>query len=95
MIHEALWRFAGLRDYVTVPRDDAHARQALTRGVSLVDIGVKTPIVLSLEPVVDELCRGLVVPLTRSIDNPDSSRVRAKPSVAGLFHLVKKLAPLR
>ena len=95
VIHEALWRFAGLRDYVTVPRDDAHARQALTRGVSLVDIGVKTPIVLSLEPVVDELCRGLVVPLTPSIDNPDSSSVRAKPSVAGLFHLVKKLAPLR
>jgi MinD-like ATPase involved in chromosome partitioning or flagellar assembly len=95
VIHEALWRFAGLRDYFTVPRDDSHARQALTRGVSLVDIGAKTPIVMSLEPVVDELCRGLVAPPTRSIDNPDSSRAWTKPPLAGLFHFVKKLAPLR
>lgn len=95
VIHEALWRFAGLRDYVTVPRDDAHARQALTMGMSLVDVGAKIPVVQSLEPVVDELCRGLAVPSTRSDGNTDSSRTRAKPSVAGLFQLVKKLAPLR
>ena len=95
VIHEALWRFAGLRDYVTVPRDDAHARHALTMGASLVDIGAKSPIVLSLEPIVEELCAGLASPPSRSIDNTNSSRPLAKPSVARFFQFVKKLAPLR
>lgn len=95
IIHEALSRFAGLRDYVTIPRDDSLARQALTMGVSLVDIGSRSSMVSALEPVVDELCRGLPLPSPRATSESAKARGSAKRSVSGLLDLAKTLAPLR
>ena len=96
LIHEALWRFASLRDYVTIPRDDSSARQALTLGLSLFEVAPKSPILVALEPLIERLSQRMPKPAHLTTGPEPQERERAtRFSMKNTLTLLGKLAPLR